>query len=471
VYVRISDDKAEDAAGVGRQERDCRALVERNGWTIGEIYRENDTSAFRRRRVTLPDGSMALRVVRPAFRQMLDDLGAGLVDALVAYDLDRIARDPRDLEDLIDVVEQTGIPAKSVTGGLDLSNDAGITMARVLMAMANKSSRDTSRRVARKHLELAEQGKVGGGGFRGYGYAADGVTVVEAEAQIVVEMAERIIAGESLMGIAHDLTTRGVPTVNGGRWHARSVHSIVTKGRVAGLREHRGEVVGKAVWPAIIDVDTWSQVKLALEGRAGGGTTVFKRWLTGILICYACGRPLVGARGNSGPRYWCKPVQRGMGNRPSGCGKTAVVAGPAEDHVEKLVLAYLRRADVVRDLRDATGRDAAAHARGDLERDEDQLRELAGMWARRELSTAEYLEARKEIEARIEHGNQLLRAALPSAARRLLVADDLAAAWKDLDPSKRRDVCHVVFPQGIRVEPRDGRGRFDPTRLVPVGWE
>jgi len=35
-----------------------------------------------------------------------------------------------------------------------MSSD-GRTMARVLIAFANKSSMDTSRRTARKHLELA----------------------------------------------------------------------------------------------------------------------------------------------------------------------------------------------------------------------------------------------------------------------------------------------------------------------------
>src|SRR4051812_20291823 len=101
IYVRISDDKAEDAAGVGRQERDCRELAARQGWEVADVYVENDTSAFKRRTVRLPDGSSAQRVVRPAFRQMLEDITAGAVDAVVGYDLDRIARDPRDLEDLI----------------------------------------------------------------------------------------------------------------------------------------------------------------------------------------------------------------------------------------------------------------------------------------------------------------------------------------------------------------------------------
>ncbi|MBA3311299.1 MAG: recombinase family protein, partial [Nocardioidaceae bacterium] len=104
ILVRISDDRAGEAAGVGRQEKDARALADRLGWQVGEVIIENDVSAYKRRTVTLPDGSAALRVVRPGFRRLLELLALGQVDGLIAYDLDRVARDPRDLEDLIDVV-------------------------------------------------------------------------------------------------------------------------------------------------------------------------------------------------------------------------------------------------------------------------------------------------------------------------------------------------------------------------------
>ncbi|MDQ3480180.1 MAG: recombinase family protein, partial [Actinomycetota bacterium] len=47
ILVRISDDRAGDAAGVGRQEKDARALAERLGWQVGEVIIENDVSAYK----------------------------------------------------------------------------------------------------------------------------------------------------------------------------------------------------------------------------------------------------------------------------------------------------------------------------------------------------------------------------------------------------------------------------------------
>ena len=77
LLVRISDDKANDQLGIARQEADCRALARQLGWEVLEVVPENDTSAFKRKRIQLPDGTTALRTVRPGFRRVLDMLSAG----------------------------------------------------------------------------------------------------------------------------------------------------------------------------------------------------------------------------------------------------------------------------------------------------------------------------------------------------------------------------------------------------------
>jgi DNA invertase Pin-like site-specific DNA recombinase len=305
--VRISDARNGDTAGVDRQEQDARKLADRLGWTIGEVIVENDTSAFKRRQVKLPDGRKAMRVVRPGFRRALAALEIGEADGLIAHDLDRVARDPRDLEDLIDVVESKNprVPVESVTGSLRLANDGDVTMGRVLVAMANKSSRDTSRRVTRKHEELAVNGRPSGGGQRGYGYDRSGMVIRGDEAAVVQEMADKILEGWSLGAIATDLQRRGVPTVQGGLWTSRSVRSIVTGPRVAGLRRYKGRVVAEAAWPAILPRDTWQAVCANLAGRSGGNRNQLRRWLTGVLHCGLCRQPLHAWTNRGSWRFWC----------------------------------------------------------------------------------------------------------------------------------------------------------------------
>lgn len=455
--------RAEFSKGIGRQEEDGRALAKRLGWTVTKVIPEDDTSAFKRRKIKLPDGTTALRTVRPGFRAALDMLASGECDGLIADDLDRVARDPRDLEDLIDVVEsrRPRIPVESVTGSLRLANDADITMARIMCAVANKSSRDTSRRVSRKHEELAAEGRVGGGGFRPYGYERDGVTVCEAEAEVIRWMAARVLEGWSQNEICDDLNARGIRPAKAATWNSRSVSSILRGPRITGLRRFRGEVIGDASWPAIIDRETWHDVQTRLDKRGGGSRNDFVRWLTGALYCSRCDRPLCGWQGNRGPRYWCA-TPRG------GCGKITINAAHAEAEVERQVLDFLGKRDVLARLRSLASTETSAAARAELAEDEGQLKVLAGMWARREMGLQEYTEARRIIAARVKESEALVKSQAPRVLRALL-AGDVREGWAELKPAGRREVLLAILP-GYRVMPMaEGVARrFDPARLVPL---
>ncbi|MEE1834907.1 recombinase family protein [Streptomyces sp. SP17KL33] len=469
LLVRISDDKSEEAKGVGRQEDDGRALAARIDWGIAEVVVENDVSAFKRRKIKLPDGTTALRTVRPAFRAAMDKLMSGERDGLLAYDLDRVARDPRDLEDLIDVVESRDplIPVESVTGSLRLANDADITMARVMVAVANKASRDTRRRVTRTHEQLAAEGKRNGGGFRGYGFDRRGLEVILEEATVIWMIAEWILDGRSLNAVATELNRREVPTVTGAKWNSRSVRSVVTKPSVAGLRSYKGQIVRgadgepiKAAWPPILDRDTWEQVCGVLAGRAGTSDLTLKRWLTRVLHCPSCGHLLTGWQGNNGkPKYWCaSPL--------GGCGKITVQAAEAEAEVERQVLGLLTKPRVLERLHVLSTSEVTDDARSELAEDEAQLKELARMWARREMSLGEYREARKIIEQRVTESRALINASAPRVLRTLL-AGDVREGWGKLTPADKREVVLTLAPDGYDVMPHDrSRGnKFQPERL------
>ncbi|MFT4229400.1 MAG: recombinase family protein [Microbacterium sp.] len=118
---------------------------------------------------------------------------------MIAYDLDRAVRDPRDLEDLIDAKVLNGFSVRSVTGSLRLDTDSDVAMARVLVAMANKSSADTARRVARAAKQQAIEGSWHGGQVP-FGYRAENRSlVIDPEAaELVREAARRVLAGETL---------------------------------------------------------------------------------------------------------------------------------------------------------------------------------------------------------------------------------------------------------------------------------
>ncbi|MGV9340120.1 hypothetical protein [Streptomyces sp. NPDC003688] len=66
--MRISSDRFGLEAGVDRQQEDAENTRCRLAWgQFAKIYKENDTSAFKKRMIVRADGSVDWAVVRPEF--------------------------------------------------------------------------------------------------------------------------------------------------------------------------------------------------------------------------------------------------------------------------------------------------------------------------------------------------------------------------------------------------------------------
>jgi DNA invertase Pin-like site-specific DNA recombinase len=227
-YRRISSDRDGQQLGVRRQLADCEALAARKGWEVAERYVDDDVSAYSGR-------------PRVAYRRTLDDIRFGEIDAVVVWHLDRLHRQPKELEEFFEVCEGAGVRwMASVTGDVDLATHDGQFMARILGAVARKESDDKSRRLKRKALELAEAGRRSGGGTRGYGYEAAGRTIRPDEAAVIRDCAERFLAGESLHSLCTSLSDAGIPTVTGKPWRTVVLRRMLASGRISGQREHHG---------------------------------------------------------------------------------------------------------------------------------------------------------------------------------------------------------------------------------------
>ena len=94
-YLRISFDRFGREKGVTRQLEDADWKRESLGLgPFAKVYKENDTGAYKKRKVTRPDGTVEWVVIRPEFRQMLKDLLDGVIDGIIFYDQDRLVRQP-----------------------------------------------------------------------------------------------------------------------------------------------------------------------------------------------------------------------------------------------------------------------------------------------------------------------------------------------------------------------------------------
>ena len=230
IYLRISDDREGRGLGVKRQRDDTEALVESEGFELVGVFEDNDVSAF--------SGSR-----RPAWEDLLDRVRADEIDVIVAWATDRLTRNLRDLADLIDVLQDTSATVRTVTSGdIDVATPEGEFYATVVGGIARQESRRKSARAKRKAEELAQAGKVGGGGTRPFGFEDDRITVRDVEAALVREAIKRVASGDSLTSIAHDWSQRGVTTPTGRTWKPSVLRRMLLSPRIAGLREHRGEV-------------------------------------------------------------------------------------------------------------------------------------------------------------------------------------------------------------------------------------
>lgn len=451
VYCRISRDRDLTGLGVERQEKAARELAERRGLEVEAVLVDNDTSAYSGKR-------------RPEYERLLERIAQGSVDAVIAWDPDRLHRSPKELERFIDYIEANATEIMFCTAGpLDLSTPAGRMIARQLGAVARYESEHKSERLKLKAYELAKAGKPAGGGDRPYGYEADFVTVREDEAAEIRQMADRVLAGATLTSIIRDLEARKVPTVTEVRWSNYVVKRILTSARVAGLRIHRGKIVGDAVWPAIITPEMSQRLRAILLDPARRHVQAPRRYLLtgGVARCGLCGAALVARpRADKTRCYVCA-----TGPQFSGCGKIRQVAEPLESYVTELLL---HRASQVEFSIDRT--DPASGLVAQLSDTEERKSRLAAdFYVSGDLTDAsQFRAASSALDARISD----LRSKLAQHTRRAAAVDltgnprTLAARWPMLDVDTRVTVVRghvaaVVVGSAIR-----GDNRFQPDRIA-----
>ena len=229
-YLRISEDRTGEEAGVDRQRADCLALCARLGLPVADedVFMDNDTSAYLNKR-------------RPGFDKMLARIKTG-PSRVVVWHVDRLYRRPRELEDLIDLVESHPIRIEAVMGGaFDLNTHEGRLMARQLVAMAAYESGHKADRIRRANRQKAERGDWHGAPKFGYGL---GGVLIPEQAVVIREMADRFLAGQSLRSITKWLNEEsGVPSPRAdkgtlGVWHATTVKSILVSARISGQRAY-----------------------------------------------------------------------------------------------------------------------------------------------------------------------------------------------------------------------------------------
>lgn len=293
VYLRISLDATGEGLAVERQRKECSAIVAARGWEAVGEYVDNSISAS--------DAKKS----RPGYADLVRDFEAGRFDALVCYDLDRLTRQPRQLEDWIDAAESRGLAIVTANGEADLTTDAGRLFARIKLAVARA---EVDRKSARQRSAAKQRSELGKPplGVRLTGYTPRGDLVPE-EAKVVATIFERFLETRNLRQVARSLTEDGIETRRGRPWHASTVQTILRNPRYAGRAIYQGQQTGeRGAWVPIVTDDDFEAVQAILdhpERISNVGTTERKHLGSGLYLCAVCKQPVSSW---SGGRYRCR---------------------------------------------------------------------------------------------------------------------------------------------------------------------
>lgn len=112
IYCLISHVNDDDQTGVERQERICRDVAERLGLIVAEdqVYVDNNRSAWQRKRK------------RPGWDALLAQAAEGRVRHVLTYHPDRLMRQPRDLEELLQIADDHDITLHGQANRRDLAD-------------------------------------------------------------------------------------------------------------------------------------------------------------------------------------------------------------------------------------------------------------------------------------------------------------------------------------------------------------
>lgn len=351
-------------------------------------------------------------------------------------------------------------------------------MARVMVAFANKSSRDTARRVTAKHRATRDTGRQVSGA-RPFGWdlveASDGQpgrtqrVVNDAEAEAIRWAASGLTAGVlTWRDVMREWNARGLHTPTGGEWQPQTVKQVMRSPRLAGWLVHKGSIATHSQTGALIrstaepilDDESFEALLSATESDSGSFTEASGRrryLLSGLARCQVCGGRMVG---NAQPKgrfvYKCGTAE---------CAQVTCSGTGLDEHIAALVLPR-----IIKESKRIKFAEIAPHT-DELAMLESERGELLGGYTSGALPSDVALPRVATIDARLEVIRQAR--SLHALAQRQLHGETITAtSWKALsDDEKRVHIARHV--EAVYVAPRiRNTGRyFDTERVAEPVWK
>ncbi len=251
----------------------------------------------------------------------------------------------------------------------------------------------------------------------------------------------------------------GLTTSVGKPWNVTSLRRALLSSRYAGRVSYNGADVTEGTWPVILDAETQDRLAEVLRDtrrRVQQGTEA-KYLLSGLARCGRCDEVMFAttatARGKRYHVYRCRScyLTRRMDQ--------------VDEVVEAVTIARLSQPDAASLLAPSVDLDALRAEATELR---DRRDALAALLADGVLSASAVAEQAGKLTRRLSEVEGRITAALgDSPAAALVNAEDVVAAWAELDVRSRKTAVDTLMR--VTILPAGKGQRFDPQH-VAIQW-
>lgn len=455
IYARVSSDPRGSGRSVSEQEKECRRTAALAGWDIVEMFTDNDRSASRYATKS-----------RPAYAGLVEFVRSRSCDVVVTWEASRFQRDLQDYVALRELCRDRGVLWSYSGRTYDLSRTDDRLTTGLDALLAERESDMTRDRVLRSVRANADKGRPHGKLLFGYRRLYDDKTgdLVEQvprddQAAVVREAARRVSTGETPHAIARDLNDREIPAPRGGRWDLTQIRRLVTNPAYVGKRVHRGQVVGDAAWPGLIDEQIFYTCvsRMTDPRRKTVRDSAVRHLLSGIAVCGVCAAPVVVQKNRGFLAYLC-PVGFHVSRRQDS----------VDDLVRKVVVARLGRPDALELVAGDQADDRVRVALGEAAEKRARLTGFYDAAAAGELTPAALARIEAQLLPQIKAAERHAREVTVAPVLREVSRTDISEVWGTLPITIRREVIRLLVE--IRIMPAvRGARTFDP-RTVKIEW-
>jgi DNA invertase Pin-like site-specific DNA recombinase len=266
IYTRKSSEEGleQDFNSLDAQREACEAYVasqRSEGWiALPKMYDDGGFSG----------GTME----RPALKELLTDIDAGLVDLVIVYKVDRLTRSLSDFAKIVDVFDAAGASFVSVTQSFNTTTSMGRLTLNMLLSFAQFEREVTGERIRDKIAASKAKGMwMGGRPPLGYEVRDRKLEIVEAEAETVRHIFHRYAELGSVFDLCDELAASGISAkrhvsvsgnvTGGGLIERGALYHLLQNHLYRGEISHKGQIY-PGQHEAIVDEELWNLVQAKL---------------------------------------------------------------------------------------------------------------------------------------------------------------------------------------------------------------